>query len=99
MDAKLVGDVKDKGGVLGGILVGGFEQAWPSRGCETPLKFLLTSGSLSDCAEHNECKADMSVNGFSAETVTEVVEKKSDIFLGSNWNEGRNSVIHIIARP
>lgn len=83
MGAKLAGDVKDKGGVLGGISVGGFEQASPSQGCETPLELLLTGGSLSDCAEHNECKADMSVNGSCGE-VREVVEEKIDGLGGIN---------------
>ena len=83
MGAKLAGDVKDKGGVLGGISVGGFEQASPSQGCETPLELLLTGGSLSDCAEHNEGKADMSVNGSCGE-VREVVEEKIDGLGGIN---------------
>ena len=55
------------------------------EGYETPLELLLTGGSLSDCAEHNECKADMSVNGFCGE-IKEVVEEKSDIFYGTYAN-------------
>ena len=48
-----------------------------------PLELLLTGGSLSDCAEHNECKADMSVNS-SCEEIKEVVEEKSDFFYGTD---------------
>ena len=45
--------------VADGIKVDIWSQILPSQGRETPLELLLTGGSLSDCAEHNECKADM----------------------------------------
>lgn len=83
MDAKLAGDVKDKGGVLGGISVCGFEQVLSSQDCEMPLELLLSGGLLSDCAEDSDCNADMTVNG-SCGDVKELVQEKIDVLEGMN---------------
>ncbi|KAL6311807.1 hypothetical protein AAG906_018590 [Vitis piasezkii] len=68
------------------------KQILPSQDCKIPLEHFSMASSPTDCAEGNVQKVTARFDGSSVETVTEVVEKKSDIFLGSNWNEGRNPV-------
>ena len=84
--------------ILAGSPNNKIKQILPSQDCEIPLEHFSMASSPTDCAEGNVQKVTARFDGSSAETVTEVVEKKSDIFLGSNWNEGRNPVTDIITR-
>ena len=84
--------------ILGGSPNNMIRQILPSQDCKILLEHFSMASSPTDCAEQNVRKVTTRFDGSSIETMTEVVEKKNDIFQGSNWNERRNLVTHIITR-
>lgn len=73
---------------IGHLAVGTMEQkdntdkcilALPMQSCQSSLESLHIADSLSNCSQQNDQGNNKSVDGLSAESVTEAVEEKSDV--------------------